>query len=307
MIKKALKFLVLLPFLGAVACGGPKVIPDNTLSDILLDMFLVNAYSANLRNVSYDSINIYEPILNDYGYNTKDFTHTLANFTKRRSAKLAKIISTTNDKLDRMLASINKQIEKEDYIDSLAWKLTMQTVYTDSLIQIRSLADTTKLRARIPARSSGTYKISYNYLQDSTDKNNNLFNRHSLLEKNGKQIINTSQRIVRGRETKNYETSLAATAKTDSLELWFGGYRPENKEKPYFTVDSLRVIWLPSREEARRQYLLQFIDYRLVIDSMDVTDIMYGDFGKRAPNILMNFPDEEIITIRTDEDIPADS
>lgn len=274
-MKKALKYLALLPFLGAVACGGPKVIPEDTLSDVLLDIFLVNAYSGNLSGMNYDSIDIYEPILNDYGYTSRDFTHTLANFTKRKSARLSQVIDASNDKLDKMLASLNRQIEKEDYIDSLAWALTMKTVYTDSLIQVRKMADTARLRIRIPVEE-GIYKISYNYLQDTTDKNNGLQNRHSIIDRRGRQQENTTQRIVRGREIKDYQTKLTVGAEADSLELLLGGYRESHKETPHYTVDSLYVVWMPPKEQARREYLKQFIDTRVFIDSVEITDIIYG-------------------------------
>lgn len=300
-MKKALRYLVLLPFLGAVACGGPKVIPDSKLSDILLDMYLVNAYTGSAPATRYDSINIYEPILNDYGYTTRDFTYTLANFTKRRSAKLAPIVDVANDKLDAMLADLNIRIEKENRIDSLAWALTMKQVYADSLIEVRRMADTARLRIRLAAEKTGTYRITYNHLQDTSDKNNNLMNRHSLLDAEGNLLDNNSQRVVRGRESKNYETKLTANEKTEWLELWFGGYRETHKERPRFTVDSLSVVWLPPREEARREYARLFIDERIFIDGIELSALKYEAYRRDTADTV-TIPAEAIFDENGTED-----
>lgn len=275
-MRKLLKYLVLLPFIAAVACSGPaKVIPDDTLSDILSEIYLVNAYANDIRNVDFDSVNIYEPILNRYGYTSKDFTHTLANFTKRKSAKLAPIIDRANDKLDVMLAQVNKAIEKEDYIDSLAWALTKRTVYADSLIQARRIADTASLRITIPAER-GTYNISYNYLQDSVDTNTNLISRHYLKDTDGKTLTSTTQRIVRGRAVNNYQTKLEADDKVQALELHLGGYREKELKEPlHLTFDSLEVVWLPPRQFAREQYLKQFVNFRFMVDSVDIRELLH--------------------------------
>ena len=52
----------------AIACGGPKVIPDKELGLIFHDALLANAYLNVNSETKIDSTNIYEPILADHGY-----------------------------------------------------------------------------------------------------------------------------------------------------------------------------------------------------------------------------------------------
>ena len=78
-MKRLLICLLALPMLFS-ACNKPKEIPDDKLIAIVGDLFLANAYwSSTLMadSLRTDSVNIYAPIFERYGYRPKDFIHTI--------------------------------------------------------------------------------------------------------------------------------------------------------------------------------------------------------------------------------------
>ena len=273
--QRIIKYAALAPFMLAVACSGPKVIPDNTLSDIFKDMYLVNAYAGEYGNgLNLDSINIYEPILNDYGYTTRDFTHTLANFTKRKSAKIAPVIEEANNKLGWMLADAEKKIAKENTIDSIARESTKETVYWAEYIHVKEIADTGKLTIIMPARE-GRYEISHATLQDSTDMNSGLTNRYYIRDAKGSLMATRLDHVTRGRRSANFKAVLDGGPGADKLEILLAGY-PVNLKKPNFRVDSLEIIWYPAIEEARRLYPQKWLYKGIPTDTME-----YDWFNKK--------------------------
>ena len=92
-MKHVFRYIALLATVAlvAVGCSKSKIIPDRELENITREMFLVNAY-AKAQRVDTDSLDIYTPILNKYGYTQEDFFNTLANFQKRKSARLSDVV-----------------------------------------------------------------------------------------------------------------------------------------------------------------------------------------------------------------------
>ena len=68
-------------------CRRKEVIPDDTLADIFHDAFIVNSY-VGVERLDLDSLDIYEPIFDKYGYTSRDVRYTVANFSRRKSARL---------------------------------------------------------------------------------------------------------------------------------------------------------------------------------------------------------------------------
>lgn len=58
-----------------------------------------------------------------------------------------------------------------DTIDNVARRRFTRTVYSDSLIRVTRIKDTTRLRVRIPDTRPGEYRVSFDYLIDSLDEN----------------------------------------------------------------------------------------------------------------------------------------
>lgn len=271
---KIFKYVLFAPFIFAAACSNPKTIPDSKLSDIFKDMYLANAYADEYgRNLTIDSINIYEPILNEYGYTTRDFTYTLANFTKRKSAKIAPVITEANNKLDRMLADAESKIARENTIDSLARESAREVVYFAESIHVTEKADTGRLRIVIPTKE-GLYKISHSTLQDSMDTNTGLINRYYLRDKARKVLVMRQSSVTRGIALENFSVEIEATPRAAEVEIILGDYK-KGLSKPDLRVDSLEVVWYPTAERARKIYVRQWLYKGVATDTME-----YDWFGK---------------------------
>ena len=80
-------------------CHRSKVIPEQELGAIFHDAMLVNAY-VGLKGVNIDSLNIYEPIFERYGYTTDDVRHTLNDFSRRKNARLGDVAELMIEQFD---------------------------------------------------------------------------------------------------------------------------------------------------------------------------------------------------------------
>ena len=151
------------------ACARHKIIPDDKLAQIFHDAFLTNAYIGN-GNVRTDSLRIYEPIFARYGYTTDDVHYTIGNFSKRKSARLGDIVERAIEMLEREGKFYNREVAVLDTIDNVARRTFTRAVLADSLIRVRSLADTARLSFTLDVEP-GDYQLSLKYLVDSLDRN----------------------------------------------------------------------------------------------------------------------------------------
>ena len=151
------------------ACARHKIIPDDTLAQIFHDAFLTNAYIGS-EGVKTDSLRIYEPIFARYGYTTDDVHYTIGNFSKRKSARLGDIVERAIEMLEREGKFYNREVAVLDTIDNVARRTFTRAVLADSLIRVRSLADTARLSFSLDVEP-GDYQLSLRYLVDSLDRN----------------------------------------------------------------------------------------------------------------------------------------
>ena len=88
-MKRLIRTILLLAvFAGLAACNKPRVIPDQRLADIFYDIYLTNAY-VDRHDINLDSMMVYEPIFQKYGYTVEDLHLTINSFSKRKSARLS--------------------------------------------------------------------------------------------------------------------------------------------------------------------------------------------------------------------------
>ena len=171
--KYALRLLVVcLMAIVAVGCKGPKEIPDEDLVKIFHDCFLANAYY-NEEGKGADSLNIYEPIFERYGYTTADIRHTMKTFSQRKSAMLSDLVTAASERLEEEYRAEQYKVMILDTIDRVAQRTLTRIVYSDTLIRVNTLRDTSKLRIRINDIVPGDYTIRFEYLIDSLDENRN--------------------------------------------------------------------------------------------------------------------------------------
>ena len=84
--------------LSIFGCSRRKEIDDKTLALIFRDAYITNAY-LGINYINIDSILIYEPILDRYGYTAEDFRYTIGNFSRRKSAQLGRVLKEAENQI----------------------------------------------------------------------------------------------------------------------------------------------------------------------------------------------------------------
>jgi hypothetical protein len=230
----------------AVACSGPRVIPDEWLAEIFRDAYLTNAYTQTFQQKGLDSLNLYEPIFARYGYTTADVQYTIGNFAKRKNARMTDVVDRAIEMLTTTSDFYKTRVAIADTIAQIAREHSAKVVYADTLVRVRRLADTTLLKIQIPIEEEGTYRVSYYYTLDSTDRNRNLAGRLYLVDEGGAQSAINIERFGRSPQS-HYGGSFTAQPTHRELVLDLNGYRDKEKPtRPGFTIDTLVVTrYLP--------------------------------------------------------------
>ena len=120
-MKHAIRYitLVLAAALLLAGCSKKNIIPDSDLEKITKEMFVVNAYAAN-QQLNTDSLDIYTPILKRYGYTHEDFFNTLANFQKRKSARVSDVVEAAIASLEGLSSGYELKLRNLAFVDSVA-------------------------------------------------------------------------------------------------------------------------------------------------------------------------------------------
>jgi len=151
-----------------VSCSRQRIIPEKILVNIIYDMHITDAVlttneSSLLFNTNRDSIRIYEPLVEKYGYNLEDLRRTLLKY----ATKEGKLQSVH----DKVVAKI--EAEKNIYrpmarIEKLSKNLTIgaDSVY----IKIRTF---NKRNIDVRLEEQGVYDISASYFFFKNDSTKN--------------------------------------------------------------------------------------------------------------------------------------
>ena len=273
-------FVVVCGVVAMASCSRTTIIPDKDLERITREMFLVNAY-ANSEKVKTDSLDIYTPILERYGYTQDDFFNTLANFQKRKSARLGDVIEAAIASLERLADGYEQKLRDLKYIDSLAKAQCREEVFFVDKIVARKFRDTTKLQLTIPIHDSGEYILSYYYYIDSLDKNTRLQSNLEIYTKEGIRTYLSRPNLTR-EDTMFYSTTLRPKKGAEELRLTLADYT-RREDAPHIRFDSIRIIYLPSSEVAlaHMDSVLSFRPMLLFNDSIRVR----GYFDAKPPRV----------------------
>ena len=128
------RLLILILALASCACNRSRNIPDDELVAITRDIFLSNAFRESLLSgiPMTDSVDIYTPIFEKYGYEPEDFNYTVRNLSKRKSVRFTDIIDEVTASLAREDSLLQKRVALLDTIDRRIDEQYRQTVYEDS-------------------------------------------------------------------------------------------------------------------------------------------------------------------------------
>lgn len=250
--------MVVVVAFAAIACARHKIIPDDTLALIFHDAFLTNAYIDN-ENIESDTLNIYEPIFEKYGYTIEDVRFTIGNFSKRKSARLGDVVEVAIDILEAEGKFYEKEVAVLDTIDNTAQRLFTRTIYSDSLIRIKNLKDSTKRIIVIDNLRPGEYKIKFDYQVDSLDENSQRkvamwfersdstkFGRQQFVLRKISEPEDFARSLVADKSAQRLVIDLLQVAKHDNNDK----SNKKKKVRTGMTVTNLQVIHVPTVEEA---------------------------------------------------------
>ena len=240
------------------ACNERKVIPDDELASIFHDAYLANAYVLN-EKVDVDSVDLYGPIFAKYGYTREDVEYTIGNFSERKSAKLADVVDEVIKRLERESGLYQVRVARLDSADRLIRDRYSKILFSDTLITVRRVSDTSKLHIELPVDLPGEYEVSYRYSIDSTDQNVLLRTRHYLVDRQGRrlsEVVHRLQRRRRGEFSRTFDVDTSIR----SLVLDLNPY-DLHPSPPRMQFDTVVVIRYLDPELAADSLIRSKFDY----------------------------------------------
>lgn len=261
-MKRIITLLVVALMALTTACSRRTIIPDEELAMIFRDAFLTNAYFEH-KQLSADSLNLYAPIFERYGYTTEDVQLTIGNFSRRKSARLGDVVERAIVLLEEEGLRYDQQVVVLDTIREVALRRATRVVLEDSLIRVQSLRDTSRLHFTLPVEE-GEYTVSFRTTVDSLDKNDRLQRRTWLQHKDGSKHSLQIMTLPRKREDK-HSRIYRADSLTDSLHLRLVHF-PDKPKRPDVTVRDLKITYKPNEREAIEQLYRQQLGIRIFAD-----------------------------------------
>lgn len=249
--------------LAGVGCQRQREIPDEDLIKIFHDAYLANAYIGE-SGINEDSLYLYEPIFERYGYTVKDMQHTLKTFSERKSALLSDLMNRVSDQLQAEAKLEARKIVVLDTIDNVARRRYTRTVYEDSLIRVKRLRDTNDLRIKIKDLTTGEYTISFDYYIDTLDENRNSRVLVYAMKNDTLETLRHTMMLSRYRDVSYTRKLSIDTAHTEIFIDMF--YHPHNEESklPDIKITNFKVVRvLPTDVSVDSLYQKQ-LDIRLL-------------------------------------------
>ena len=255
--------LALLACAMIVGCKGDEKIPEKDMVNIFHDAFIANAYLSKQGIMPNDSLIIYEPILEKYGYTVDEFRETLQELSQRKSARVSDLLSKASDMLEVEAAAARRRIAILDTIDNTAKRTFTRTIYQDSLIHVKHLKDTTKLRVSVKDIIPGDYTLSFNYFIDTLDENRNSRVEVYLLQNDTIEQKRHTQMLSRYKEGKFSRTFNVDTIMSELYLNMF--YHPKNEESklPNIKITDLKVVRVLPLDTSLDSLYIQHFDLKL--------------------------------------------
>jgi hypothetical protein len=268
----------------AAGCSRPKSIPDEKLELIVRDIFLVNAYTDS-ESVSTDTLNIYEPILREYGYRPRDLIYTLETYSRRKSSRLSDVLENSIKLLEDQYNFYAGRVAVLDTVETIAKERFKTVAYSDTLIEVRHLRDTSRLRIAVPA-GEGSYRITYAYKIDTADRNRSLRSTFVITDSTGRRLANRTEWMRTG-DRSPVEVKIDAPARSHELLMIFANY-PKGFTAPHLRIDTLAVVHYLPVKVALDSLSGVLMDYRLTIDGTEYSRLPEKDslaLGVHPPRI----------------------
>ena len=252
--------------LGALSCNQHVIIPDDVLTSIFHDAFLVNAYIEE-EDIDIDSLKVYEPIFRRYGYTAEDVRYTVGNFSRRKSARLGSIVEEAISQLEAEGKVYAKQVVVLDTIRNVAMRNYTRVIYEDSLIQARRRADSTLLRIVIEPVHRGSYHITYRArCEDDLEK----YPRQAEFYFESEDGVRNGMGVLTVREQFSANRTLVSHKDNNSrLVLELGRYKDGSKRPPKrqsLDIRNLKVVYKPNEDMAIDSLYEHYLPIKIFVD-----------------------------------------
>ena len=263
---------ILLALLTVLGCARRKEIDDKTLAQIFRDAYLTNAY-LGINYINIDSIQIYEPILDQYGYTPEDLRYTIGNFSRRKSAQLGRVLKEAEKEIAEYAVDYEKRVVVLDTIKSVAVRTFKKRILQDSLIEVKKTADTAKLRIIISPLQPGTYTVRYKYTNDEKEKFKYHYRATMWIENYRHE--RRSNYTFRLTDEDYVRRTFNADRTSSRLILSLGEFeeiKPLGKKKgvkfrrPQLTIKDLEISFSPNEDYAIDSLYKRHIDIRIFDD-----------------------------------------
>ncbi len=268
--------LLLLPL---VSCDSRKTIPDKELASIFHDAMVVNAYLGH-KSLNLDSLNIYEPIFEHYGYTTEDVRYTIAGFLRRKSANLSDVVDEVIYSIEKEYDALEIAVAKLDTIEHAAQRHAQRRLVQDTAIVVKKARDTVKLHYEIPFEGAGEYQISGCYTIDENDKSKGRrFTVRKLLRDSTTAQLHSSMMHFgeKSKSSSRIHISDRDAEEILALQINFDDFRlaskKDKKEHPRpkvskMTLHEVNVVFTPTVEHSVEKLYDDLLGLRIFSDTM---------------------------------------
>ncbi len=154
--------------LSSVGCSRRSTLSDKELAQVFHDAYLANAYTST-EGIRLDSLRLYEPIFQKYGYTTEDVQYSIGNFSLRKSARLSDVVEQAILMLESRGRELDLEVAILDTVVNIAKRRTTKTIYRDSVKSYKSKRDSASMMIVIEPAPPGSYRIEFDYLVDTLD------------------------------------------------------------------------------------------------------------------------------------------
>ncbi len=262
-----------------MGCARREAIPDNVLANIFHDVMLVNAYKSNFQ-FSMDSVQLYEPIFDKYGYTAEDVNYTVGNFSKRKSARLSDVVEVAIKRLEQHDEYLKREVQILDSIDAIALRRARTVIYSDSVMRMRMHKDSSAMFILLEDIEPGDYRITFDYLVDTLDRNNlsyrtlAWFERNTAFTRTGAARERAPQRFKQNstyltrRKVSTYDKTLTIDEDYDKLRVQLVEWRGKLRFPPYVTIRNLEISYTPSVERAVDKFYSDKLNLRILAPSL---------------------------------------
>ncbi len=261
-MKKIVLSALLSLLLIAPACTKRTVIPDEELALIFRDAFLVNAYVLD-KKIEFDTLQVYQPIFDYYGYSSEDVAYTVGSFSKRKSARLSDVVERSIKLLEQGGSHYVHETMILDSIDAIALRRSTRSILHIPEVTYYELRDTTSLLIKLDSIPAGRYRIKFDYLVDSLDNNRSSYRTMSWAEFPGDKIkkgLSTS--YLRKKTPNNFERVLDLDTMTHKLIIELAESY-EVKRTPHVTFRNINIDYTPQLDEAVEKLYRSKLDIRI--------------------------------------------